>query len=156
MIDKCHQIALKLIFPCWRLLTWLLGRDVEGACVAVRRGDLVLLVKNSYRRDYSFPGGLVDSGEVPRESAVRELWEEVGLSVDPDALTEIEQIREARGRRVDRATIFELLLPEEPELTIDNREIVWAQFCSFDEIQEKTLAPSVRAYLHHEGVMQWD
>lgn len=30
---------------------------------------------------YNFPAGLIDPGETPRESAVRELWEETGLEV---------------------------------------------------------------------------
>ncbi len=33
---------------------------------------------------WAFPGGRIDAGESPEQSALRELWEEVGLELDPD------------------------------------------------------------------------
>ncbi len=40
-------------------------------------------------QDYGLPGGKVDPGEDLRESAVREVFEETGLIIDPNSLTEI-------------------------------------------------------------------
>lgn len=44
----------------------LLNREFRMAC-----GDFV----------YNFPAGLIDPGEVPEQSAKRELWEETGLEL---------------------------------------------------------------------------
>jgi len=38
------------------------------------------------------PGGKLESGETPREAAVRETYEEVGLVIDPDDLVPIGEI----------------------------------------------------------------
>lgn len=38
------------------------------------------------------PGGKSEAGESPADTAIREIWEEVGLRVDPQALTAIAEI----------------------------------------------------------------
>ncbi|MDP3988882.1 MAG: NUDIX hydrolase [bacterium] len=43
-------------------------------------GDL-LLVKPNYRDQWSLPGGVVDAEESPRAGAIREVYEEIGLTV---------------------------------------------------------------------------
>jgi 8-oxo-dGTP diphosphatase len=48
------------------------------AVVLARAPDGVVLVFNRYRRVWELPGGLIDGGETPRESAARELAEEAG------------------------------------------------------------------------------
>lgn len=45
-----------------------------------------LVVKAHYKSYWSFPGGIVDTGETPRQTAVRELGEEVGISLSADQL----------------------------------------------------------------------
>ncbi|MFA1551040.1 NUDIX domain-containing protein [Actinomadura chokoriensis] len=44
--------------------------------------DRVLLVKPNYRPHWSLPGGVVEDGEAPHECAVREVAEELGLSIE--------------------------------------------------------------------------
>ncbi|GID26910.1 NUDIX domain-containing protein [Paractinoplanes brasiliensis] len=48
--------------------------------------DHVLLVKPTYRDDWSLPGGYVEAGEFPHEACARELHEELGLTVKPNSL----------------------------------------------------------------------
>jgi 8-oxo-dGTP diphosphatase len=56
-----------------------------GGLITGTSGD-VLLVKPNYREHWGFPGGMVDEGEPPDEACARELFEEVGLSVNPGRL----------------------------------------------------------------------
>lgn len=46
------------------------------------RGE-VLAVKSHYKPYWTLPGGVIDPGETPREGAIRETYEEVGIPVDP-------------------------------------------------------------------------
>lgn len=62
---------------------------VPAAGVAVVGSDGVLCGRRAIepgRGDWAVPGGHMEAGESPSETAVRELREEVGLDTDPDAL----------------------------------------------------------------------
>jgi 8-oxo-dGTP diphosphatase len=45
-----------------------------------------LIVKANYKSYWSFPGGVIDKGETPKEAAIREVREEVGLDISTDNL----------------------------------------------------------------------
>ncbi|GAA3067262.1 NUDIX domain-containing protein [Streptosporangium carneum] len=54
-----------------------------SACVLLTDAeDRVLLVKPNYRPHWSIPGGVIETGETPHDCAVREISEELGLSVE--------------------------------------------------------------------------
>lgn len=55
-------------------------------------GKVVLIRQYRYPLDgyvYEFPAGLVDAGESMEEAAVRELWEETGLKLNPIPASEM-------------------------------------------------------------------
>lgn len=52
-----------------------------GVRVAVMRGDEILLVQREDSEVWSLPGGEIDSGESPAQTAIREVYEETGLTV---------------------------------------------------------------------------
>ncbi len=54
--------------------------DVRGV---VFRGDKILMVKETIDGRWSVPGGWADVGLTPYEVAVKEVWEESGLKVEP-------------------------------------------------------------------------
>lgn len=63
---------------------------VPGTGIVVVDGDRLLLVERARGRtagDWMVPGGHVEMGEQPHETAARELREETGLAVDPGDLT---------------------------------------------------------------------
>ncbi|PSQ44739.1 NUDIX hydrolase [Halobacteriales archaeon SW_7_68_16] len=60
-----------------------------GACVVVRDGDAVLLVRRGVAPDaggWVIPGGHLEVDEHPRVAAARELEEETSIAADPAAL----------------------------------------------------------------------
>lgn len=62
-----------------------LGAD---AAVPDDRGR-ILLLKRSDGRGWGLPGGWVDVHESPAQAAVREVWEEAGLRVEPETYAAI-------------------------------------------------------------------
>lgn len=66
---------------------WLksLDRRASSASMVLKNKDgAVLIVKANYKSYWTFPGGVVDPGETPKEAAIRETWEEVGIEVHPE------------------------------------------------------------------------
>lgn len=53
-----------------------------GAIALIEHGDTVLALRQTHRTGMSLPGGLVDRGELPHESVVREVREETGLHIE--------------------------------------------------------------------------
>ncbi len=71
--DDARRRLVQLIAPSYML----------GAICWIEHPDgRVLLVKNTYREKWVFPGGLVDKGERPPDAAVREVLEETSLRVE--------------------------------------------------------------------------
>lgn len=56
--------------------------SVGAMCVVIRDGGARLLVRQSYRKGWAVPGGLLKRGEEAADAAVRETQEEVGLAVE--------------------------------------------------------------------------
>ncbi|GIF15280.1 hypothetical protein Ate01nite_53120 [Actinoplanes teichomyceticus] len=50
----------------------------------------VLLVKPTYKNGWDIPGGYVEPGESPRAACIREVREELGISVNPSSLLVID------------------------------------------------------------------
>lgn len=42
----------------------------------------LLIVKANYKPYWTVPGGIIDEGETPKQAAVREVFEEVGIRLD--------------------------------------------------------------------------
>ncbi|HWC11724.1 MAG TPA: NUDIX hydrolase [Acidimicrobiales bacterium] len=55
---------------------------VGAMCLVERSDGALLLVRQSYRRGWTLPGGLLKRNEAPALAAVRETREEVGLEVE--------------------------------------------------------------------------
>lgn len=144
-VDIAWQVAYRAGFAVARVW-WHLRRPAhQGALVAVRVGDDLLLVRASYRREWNFPGGGVRSDETPSQAAHRELREEVGLSglaLDPAGA----EHGLWDGRR-DCVYFFETRLEQAPVLRVDGREIVGAQLVGPDMLKRVALTGPVAAYL---------
>ena len=97
-------------------------RYVLGVVLALRHGDDVLMLRARHVRfGWTLPGGLVQTGEQPREALVRELQEELRLDVHvpPEAAV---VVVEPQARRVD--FVFELRVEARPQVTIDHMEVL--------------------------------
>jgi 8-oxo-dGTP pyrophosphatase MutT (NUDIX family) len=115
--------------------------------VALWSRGRVLLVGHSYRSGWGMPGGGMARGEQPEATALRELREELGLVLSPRQLSLACVLEDDWMRRHETVHIFEAVLDEEPAITIDNREIVAAEFVAAEAATRRDLPPHVRQYL---------
>ncbi len=96
-----------------------------------------------------FPGGGLESGEVPLEGVVREVFEETGRQFDPGDFVEITKIDhlmdDVRLHDSGEAHFFELQVPEPFEPSSDNwtenehRDTVLHRWLKLDEITSEKL-----------------
>lgn len=147
MINALIRAVYRLAHWGLRLL-WLIRRpETTGALVAVWHHGRVLLVKNSYRRQLTLPGGYVKPREDRRITAARELREEVGINVQPRRLVHAYHGTHLFEHRQDTLDIFELELDDEPNVRVDDREVVSAELYTPDEALGMDVVPHLEEYL---------
>jgi 8-oxo-dGTP pyrophosphatase MutT (NUDIX family) len=69
---------------------WLKTMDARVSSATIILEDTAgraLIVKANYKEHWTFPGGIIDAGETPKQAAVREVSEEVGLTIDPASVS---------------------------------------------------------------------
>jgi len=115
--------------------------------VAVWHQGRVLLVKNSYRAQLTFPGGYIRPREDRRTAAARELREEVGINVQPKRLVHAYHGTHVFEHRQDTLDIYELEVDSAPNVQVDNREVVRAEFLTPDEALSLQIVPHLDEYL---------
>lgn len=82
-------------------------RTIERSSVraVIMRGNKVALVKYG-EGYYKFPGGGTEDGESHTDTLVREVLEETGLTIIPDTIREIGEVREIRKSYKDEDAIY--------------------------------------------------
>ena len=149
-IDRLWRAGLTAAYQVLRIYWFLARPNTQGVYVAVWQGGRVLVIRNSYRSPLSLPGGAVGRGEDAACAAARELREEVGISVDARRLQFVERYVVHEDYHDDRASFFELELDREPLLSIDRREVVWAEFRYPEEVLAGSIVTPVRRYLQRD------
>jgi 8-oxo-dGTP diphosphatase len=120
--DWCYRLAYRLAYPVIRRWWRLYGHD--GVVIAVWLEDCVLAVRHSYKPGLRLPRGGMAKSEDHRNTAVRELQEEVGVAIDPSQL----RLLFTTKSRLGFVHFYEVRLEAMPALRIDRREIVEAVF----------------------------
>lgn len=144
MIDACFRLAYRVAYQGARVYWRLVRPKNNGALVAIWHDGKVLLVQNSYLNYMSLPGGYVRANESAEEAAVRELREEISLSVEKGSLTLALDHEHMWEGRKDHVVIFELFVDERPAIQVDNREVVRAEWLTPEEALSRNLFPPLR------------
>ena len=146
-MNLLYRLGYRLAYRLILIYAFFVRPKHEGALVAVWHQGRVLLVKASYRKGWSLPGGGIDRGEAPLDAAVREAREEIGLTLDPAQLTLAQETTMLHAYLLDHARIFAVELEDMPSLAIDHREIVEAVFHTPEAALNLRMPPFVRLYL---------
>ena len=117
-----------------------LDRRVSSAAVILEDAKgRVLIVKANYKSYWTFPGGIIDKGETPKEAALRETFEEVGVTINPEALTFLA----VANRRSKLAQTYQFIF--KAHLTQAMRDTIAIQPSEIDEIAFITKSDVARA-----------
>ena len=150
MIDRLYRVAYRGAYQMMRVYWAVLRPQVHGALVAVWHDGEILLVRNSYVRYYSLPGGYVHRGETGRDAAVRELLEETGIrAAQSDLRMALDHQHDWEGKR-EHVEIFELDVPVRPTIEVDNREVILAKFFSPKQALELELFGPLRRVIEQK------
>jgi ADP-ribose pyrophosphatase YjhB (NUDIX family) len=146
VIDRLHRLALhafrRLPVAARRRVVRTIapGFTVGAICVIEREDGQVLLVRQSYRRSWGIPGGLLKRGEDAGDAARREVVEEVGLEVE--LVGEPAVVVDAPAQRVDliyrarpvAGVDADDISPRSPEIV----EVRWFGRESLPDLQHET------------------
>jgi 8-oxo-dGTP pyrophosphatase MutT (NUDIX family) len=88
-----RRLAIRAVSPTYS----------SGAVLALIRSTdgALLLVQQRHTGGWALPGGLMNRGEPPNLTVAREVYEEVGLRLDPAALPVPFAVVSPRVRRID-------------------------------------------------------
>ncbi|MFB6720447.1 NUDIX domain-containing protein [Kribbella sp. NPDC056345] len=67
-------------------------KRVAADCLFIDRAGRLLVLEAPYKSTWDLPGGMVEKDESPRLAARREVYEEIGLSVEPGALLAVDWV----------------------------------------------------------------
>jgi len=143
IIQWIYIIGYKTGLCFWRVFKPL----STGVYIAVWYKNSVLLIKNSYKNDYTLPCGGIKKGECLKIAAARELFEEVNIKVNPDELKFVGAYSNRYEYKRDTINLFEIYFKNKPAFQVDNREVIWAAFINSADVMRFRLFPTVRTYL---------
>ncbi len=126
LLDATIRFIYRSGFPVLVFLRRIGFPKKPGVAVVIWHNHQVLAVQHSYIRGLGLPGGAIDPGELPKEAAVREMQEELGLDLNAGDLQPCSTLRNTEVYRITLKTL--------PDIHVDNREIVEAFFMDPEEL----------------------
>jgi 8-oxo-dGTP pyrophosphatase MutT (NUDIX family) len=101
----------------------LAGMTIPASLVVVRHGDAVLMIFDSWRRQWELPGGMLEPGESARAAAVRELHEETGIYHPDLTFAAVAEFALTKPERRETLAIYRMRLAAAPRLTVNDEAL---------------------------------
>ena len=118
-----YKTTYRLLYRVHRRYCALFRPFVQGAYVVCIYEDEVLLIKNSYKYYWTIPCGGIDKNEHPKEAALREVEEEVGIVLEHDKLESVGKIVTQADYKNDHIHLFAYRFSYKPHVFIDYKEV---------------------------------
>lgn len=80
---RLKRLFYKFVTPIRKLYWFVVRPKTYGVKVLIEHNGKFVMIRNSYgHKKWTFPGGGMNSNETPKEAAVREAFEEVGIALE--------------------------------------------------------------------------
>lgn len=119
-----------------------------AAAIILDEAGRMLLVRKRGTKAFMQPGGKIDHGETPKSCLVRELEEEIGISVDEQELTYVDTLSAKAANEentIVTAELFQVKASSPVEAKAEIEELIW--------YDEETYAGVCLAPLTADGVL---
>ena len=111
-------------------------KRMSAGCLLFDHQNRILLVNPTYKEQWEVPGGIVEQDESPLQTCVREIQEELGLTVQPKRLLCVDYGPTSGDRSENLSFIFDggqLSTTDIANITLDTNELSEYRFCTSDE-----------------------
>ena len=130
-----------------------------GVAACVVNNDRILLIKESkgpHSSKWGVPKGFVESGELPAQAALRELFEECGISGEIIGITAVRE--RVKGNQTGVFVAY-LVVPNTLEITLNSEEISdfgWFSLEELDSVEwlSHTMHYISKASINHYSSME--
>lgn len=126
----------------------------EGVCILpIHNGNVVTLKEYRYpikAWQIEFPGGLIDSGELPIEAAERELLEETGYFAEK--LIDLGAFYPSFGSTNEKIYLFAAICGECTSKCLDEAEVLNVEEISLEKFQKSVASGE---FMHGAGLAAW-
>lgn len=131
------NIVGKIIYIFSYPVILLLVKNTHRSYVVLLVDNKVLVTRNwlSNKPIWRLPGGGLHNQELPVFAAVRELQEETGIKIEASQLTVL--LENQMHKKHFSYDIFYCQLHEQPDIKLDNLEILDAQFIAISDLGTK-------------------
>ncbi|MGI9432047.1 MAG: NUDIX domain-containing protein [Myxococcota bacterium] len=147
MIDALWRAALRVAYRVLWIYWHVFRPRTEGVCVLVWHEGRLLVLRHSYKSGVGIPAGAPRRGEAPIATALRELREEVGITLPAESLRLLGECHSRHEAKRDHLVAFETRLERAPAIEIDRREIVAAWWAAPGELDDAELWPPLHELL---------